>query len=165
MSNADPFAIVEQPIPVPDGVASVDIVAEYEKLLVRCSKLEDQVEAGQTEVARVQRQLLAGFLEIVDALDRILDRPANTRDPARDAERQRSSVESTRRLLNQKLSQAGVVPLDLIGRVVEPTVADVEAEEEHSSLPDETIVREAVRGYLWHGEVLRRARVIVAVQP
>ena len=142
----------------------VDLEEEVCALLIRCNQLEMRLEAERRDAERRERATLRDLLEVVDALDRILASPTPG-DPAKALERQRRNVESTRRLLLKQLARAGVAPVDLAGREADPAVADVEDVEDNDTVPDETVLREIVRGYTWRQEILRRASVIVSRHP
>ena len=156
------FEIVEEPVLVPTEVAEVDLQAEFARLLVRCSKLENRLDDAQQTGIDAQRKMLIGLLDVVDALDRIIQRPAGSDEPGRVLDRQSRNIEATRRLLLQKLALTGVRPLDLAGMVADPMVADSSGYQDNPDLPDETVVRELVKGYWWNKELLRRGQVIVS---
>jgi molecular chaperone GrpE (heat shock protein) len=149
------LAVAEPPYTFPAGVADADEGAELDRLLVRCARAQDELAAARDGADEEQRRLLLGLLDVQDALDRMAAADA---DPAR----ARRAVEATRRLLGRRLAAAGVVPLALRGKIADPSVADVDDYEPFPELPDETVIRELVVGYLWNGDVLRRARVTVA---
>jgi molecular chaperone GrpE (heat shock protein) len=151
---SDPFAITEQPVPVPEAVRTVDLAAEMARLMVRCARFEDALKREGLRAAAAERDLLLGLLEVADALDRVAQQDA--------PERLRRALEATQRLVRRALSRAGVVPMNLAGMAPDPAIADIEAAEPHPDLPDETVVRQVTTGYWWREEVLRRARVIVA---
>ncbi len=158
----DPFLIVEMPVPVPERAAQVNLAEEIRQLMVRRGKLEAAIEVERQTNMKAQRDLLLGLLEVVDALDRIIQRGTSSDDPKQALERIRGNVESTRRLLSQKLQKEGVLRMDLVGKQLEPNLADIEGYQDRSELPDETIIRDIVTGYKWKDEVLRRAKVIVS---
>jgi molecular chaperone GrpE (heat shock protein) len=156
------FEIVEDMIPLPKEVEELDLQSEFVRQIVRCSKLENRLEEIQKSGIDTQRKLLAGLLDVVDALDRILQRPLGSQDPRQAFERQSHNIDATRRLLLQKLAQTGVRQMNLEGMVADPLVADVTEYQDNPDLPDETVVREVVRAYLWNAELLRRGQVVVS---
>ncbi len=158
----DPFAVVEGPLSLPPGSEDVDLRNEFTRLLLRCSKLENQLDSVRRDAAETEQKLLLGLLEVVDALDRILQRPSGTEDPNQALERQYHNVEATRRLLLQKLGQAGVKSVELLGMIADPTVVDLVGYQDNPDLPDETVVREIVKAYWCNKEMLRRGQVIVS---
>ena len=156
------FEITEDAIPLPKEVEELDMQAEFVRLIVRCGKLENRLEDFQKAGIETQRKLFASLLDVVDALDRVLQRSSGSQDPGQAFERQSHNIEATRRLLLQKLAQIGVRPMILEGMVADPLVADVTGYQDNPDLPDETVVREVVRAYLWNAELLRRGQVIVS---
>jgi molecular chaperone GrpE (heat shock protein) len=156
------FEVIEEPFPVTQEVAEVDLQAEFTRLLVRCSKLENRLDDAKQSLAESQRKLLHNLLDVVDALDRILQRPLGSEDARQAHERQFRNIETTRRLLLQKLSQVGVRSVDLAGMVADPLLVDMTGYQDNPDLPDETVVREVVKAYLWNEDVLRRGQVIVS---
>lgn len=162
---SSPFSIDEQPVPVPAAAASVDLIADFSKLLVRCSLLETQKEDEERAAREHERKLLLDILDIADALERILDLPFVKEDLPEPAGRLVQNIRTTNRLLSQRLKRAGVARLDLKGSVVDTEVADVEDFEINPGLPDETVIQEIVAGYTWNGDVLRRAKVVASRCP
>jgi molecular chaperone GrpE len=159
----DPFEIVESPKPIPEAALKADPIEEYKKLLIRNSQLVIQLERQKTDGYKSLREFLMGLLEIADALERILHGQSLGRPtPPESNERLKKSIEITLKLLLQKLIKAGVVPLDLIGKPLDPTLADIEDYERKEELPDETVIHEIIKGYIWNQEVLRRAKVVVS---
>jgi molecular chaperone GrpE (heat shock protein) len=159
MENA--FAITEEPVSVPAAAVEVDVFQTIYDLMAQRGKLEERIENIKETQQDGQRQLLLGLLEIVDALERILKRDVAHEDPQTALERTRGNVESTRRLMIQKLSAQGIRRMDIVGKVLDPHLADIDGYQENPDLPDETVVRDVISGYWWGDHVLRRAKVIV----
>ena len=100
-----------------------------------------------------KKRLLRAFLTVADNLERAL---AHSGDGFRDG------VQLTYQELQRLLSQEGVEPLEAIGQPFDPyyheavgTVA--------SGDDEETVVGERQKGYLYHGQLLRPAKVEVAI--
>ncbi|MBI4582413.1 MAG: nucleotide exchange factor GrpE [Planctomycetes bacterium] len=78
----------------------------------------------------------------------------------------RDSIEEMRRLLAAELESAGAGPISCVGA---PYLADrheiVDEVPATESAPPGTVVEERRRGYLFKGEVLRPAQVVVAANP
>ena len=153
--------IVAEPVPLPEKVMNVDLPVVFKQLLRGGKQKEQRLKAQEREAEKAQRKFLLGLLEVADALDRILQRkpPANAE---RAVKRQYRSIESTRRLLAKQLKKVGVSKIELIGKPLDPAVADIEDDEEDPDLPDETVISEIVSAYRWHDGILRRAKVIVS---
>ena len=97
--------------------------------------------------------LLRAFLAVADNLERAL---AHSGDGLRDG------VQLTHQELQRLLNREGVEPLEAIGHVFDPyyheAVDTVVGDDDQ-----ETVVGERQKGYLYRGELLRPARVQVAV--
>jgi molecular chaperone GrpE (heat shock protein) len=77
----------------------------------------------------------------------------------------KEGVEMIRRSLLDLLRQRQVVPLPTQGQVFDPERMYALGREESAEAEENTVVREVVRGYLWHNQILREAQVMVAVKP
>jgi molecular chaperone GrpE len=73
------------------------------------------------------------------------------------------------RMIHQQLlavlEEAGLARIETRGLLFDPHVHEAVAREETSDLPPQSIVEELEPGYLFHGRVLKPARVRVAVPP
>lgn len=156
----DPLAITEAPLPVPE--IDIDLKDHITKLLVSRRKLEASMEEERRVAKKARREFLFGLLEIADALDRIVRRTVNPAENNPTVERLQGNIETTGRLLGQKLAKEGVTRMDLVNKTLDPNTADIEGYQDNPNLPDETVLRETVAGYWWNDEVLRRARVVVS---
>ena len=161
----DPLAIIEVPFPVPERASRVHLAEEISRLMALRAKLEARAEAERRSALKDKSELLLGLLEIADALDRILQRGAGAEESRQALARIQSNVESTRRLLAQKLAKQRVTRLALTGQVLDPNLADAEEYRDRSDLADETVLSEVISGYWWDNQVLRRAQVIVSRRP
>src|SRR5579884_1691369 len=65
--------------------------------------------------------------------------------------------------LNQLLQQEGVKPIDAEGKAFDPSDEEAIQTVHDPNLPDHTVVQVVRQGYLYDGEVLRPAQVIVNV--
>lgn len=155
------FVITEEPVPVPAAAVEVDVFQTIYDLMSQRGKLEERIENVEQTQQDGQRQFLLGLLEVADALERILKRNVANEDPKAALERTRGNVESTRRLMTQKLSAQDIRRMDIVGKVLDPQLADVDGYQDNPDLPDETVVRDVITGYWWGDHVLRRAKVIV----
>jgi molecular chaperone GrpE (heat shock protein) len=152
--DRDPaFAITEARVPVPAAVAAVDLRAAYADAVVSRGKLEDRlVEATRTAEAKV-RKLVTDLLPVADALDAALAMAGTPQD--------RAAAAATRKLLGRALARNGVERVEVVGRIADPDVVDVDGSEPAPG-PPETVVREIVAAYRYQGVVLRRGVVVVA---
>jgi molecular chaperone GrpE len=63
------------------------------------------------------------------------------------------------------LERIGVRPFTAVGERFDPARHEAVGRVERADLADQTVVGEALRGYLFHDRVLRPAQVIVSVEP
>jgi molecular chaperone GrpE len=111
---------------------------------------------GDQDAARQAgaRAALLPLLPVVDAIERALQ--AGSTDPMF-----YEGVVSTERLLLQALREAGAEPFDSVGRPFDPRLHEAVATTRSNRAEPGTVAREAQRGWLLGGELLRPARVVV----
>jgi molecular chaperone GrpE len=73
-------------------------------------------------------------------------------------------VELIRRSLLEILKQRRVVPIPALGKPFDSQIMYAVGRESRAEMPDNTVIQEVIRGYLWGDKVLREAQVIVATQ-
>lgn len=125
-------------------------------------KMELEASAGKIGERQddAKRKLLLSLIEeIMDNLDRVIEmRGENRNDP--EEQRWIRKFQRIRRKMEELLAVEQVVPIELIS--APPGVVTIAGIEERDDVPDGTIVSTNWRGYLWRGEVLRKASVVVA---
>jgi molecular chaperone GrpE len=126
-------------------------LAELENVRKRLEKTYNN------RVVEAQRNLLRGFLEVADNLERALEAAQEGGDIA-------SGVELTYRQLQRLLAQYGVEPIEAVGRPFDPTQHEAVGTVPANGVADETVVAEERRGYVHDDQLLRPARVYVAKQ-
>ena len=111
-----------------------------------------------------KKRLLRSFLTVADNLERALahsDHPASDH-PASQGDSLRDGVKLTYQEIQRLLGQEGVDPLETIGKPFDPyyheAVLTVACDDEV-----DTVVEERQKGYLYRGQLLRPAKVDVAV--
>lgn len=110
---------------------------------------------------QAQETVLREILPALDNFDRALAAPpAPGADPAF-----RTGVELTHRDFLAALERLGVRPFVAVGQPFDPTRHEAVGRVERADLADQTVVGEALRGYLLQDRVLRPAQVVVAVHP
>jgi len=73
-------------------------------------------------------------------------------------------VDLIRRSLLDILRQRQVIPISTPGCSFNPQTMYAVGRQESASIPENTVIQEVVRGYLWGDQVLREAQVIVAAK-
>lgn len=143
--------------------------AEYKDKYLRAAaeventrKRLDRRYADQAEEEK--KRLLRAFLTVADNLERALahsDRPPSI-PPDSQGGSLRDGVKLTYQELQRLLSQEGVEPLETIGKPFDPyyheAVGTVAGDHDQ-----ETVIGERQKGYLYRGELLRPAKVEVAI--
>jgi molecular chaperone GrpE len=100
-----------------------------------------------------KKRLLRAFLAVADNLERAL---AHSGDGLRDG------VQLTHQELQRMLSREGVEPLEAIGQPFDPYYHEA-VDTVVGNDDQETVVGERQRGYIYRGELLRPAKVEVAI--
>ena len=67
--------------------------------------------------------------------------------------------------LGRSLIELGLLPIETVGQPFDPNLMEAVEIVPTNDQPEQTVVVEVVRGYLWGDEVLRIAQVKVAVKP
>jgi len=110
---------------------------------------------------QAQEALLKEILPALDNFDRALAAPpARGADPAF-----RTGVELIQRDFLAALERLGVRPFVTVGQPFDPTRHEAVSRVERADVDDQTVVAEALRGYVFQDRVLRPAQVVVAVHP
>ncbi|MGA5823126.1 nucleotide exchange factor GrpE [Kitasatospora sp. NPDC094028] len=147
-----------RPLPIPPGVEDADLEQLFGRLLFRASllggKLADTERAAQAE----QRELLRALIEVDDALGDL------ALDPELVALGRGAGIEATRMRMLGRLRKAEVKPMRLEGLFADPATTEIVGTEVRPGVAPETVVRTVVNGFMWKGEVLRRAQVVVAAK-
>jgi molecular chaperone GrpE len=102
------------------------------------------------------REFLRSLLDAVDDLERLLDFAGDEASPVIDA------VRAVHRKLIELLAREGVHPIDSMGQPFDPALHEVVATAPAGEKSLGVIVQEVRRGYLWNGDLLRTAQVVVA---
>jgi molecular chaperone GrpE len=131
---------------------------KYLRTLAELENVRKRLEKNyQNRVVEAQRNLLRGFLEVADNLERALEAAQEGGDIA-------GGVELTYRQLQRLLAQYGVEPIDAIGKPFDPMKHEAVGTVPANGMEDETVIAEERRGYVHDDELLRAARVYVAKQ-
>jgi molecular chaperone GrpE len=124
-------------------------LAEFDNYRRRVRR--ERADAEQTG----KRDLLLALLDVMDDFDRALEHLGDASDAMADG----------LRLIHQRLSRVlesnGATPFQSVGEQFDPTVHEAMSVVESDERESNTVYEEDRRGYLWNGELLRPARVIV----
>ena len=109
------------------------------------------------------KSLLLCIIEVLDAFDRVLK---NIESKGSDIDRQTKiwigNFKSVYKLFERTLSEQGIAIIEAPDGKAIPGFHYIEGTQHVDGHKDGTIIEEIKKGYLWQGEVLREARVIVA---
>jgi molecular chaperone GrpE (heat shock protein) len=153
------WAITEPPRPVPEPLLDgAGLRERLERAGTADGKLIGQLQDRIGEAHAERRNFLLSLLDVADAIDRVA---AGMAASGRSDER---AVRATGRMLQQVLRKHGVTRAELVGRVLDPALADADEAEPDGSVPNETVLREREAAYLWCDGVLRRGRVVVSTR-
>jgi len=106
-------------------------------------------------------QVLENVLPVVDNLERAL----GAMSKATEVSQVRAGIEMIYRQLQDLLTKSGVEVMEVQGKPFDPNFHEAIAQMENLDLPDETVLAEAQKGYLYNGKVLRHAMVQVSCNP
>ncbi len=140
-----------------DDVNKMWSAMDFGKMMDAAGMVAEQNEKHRKETA----DLLLRFLEIVDSLEALgahceeLVARGYEHIPLR-------SVNTTLRQALNILSQTGVEQMNAAGRPLNLEQHEVDAVRPDSSVEEDTVLEEKVRGYLWKGTLLRRAKVVIS---
>jgi molecular chaperone GrpE len=90
---------------------------------------------------------------------RVFRRAGTTADKTADAWRE--GLRMTLNRFDRVLRERGVIPIDVVGKPFDPRIARAVGTESDSTLDNGVVVREVRSGFLWEGEMLRAAEVVV----
>jgi molecular chaperone GrpE len=138
--------------------------------------LEQELKRERAEEHDRERALLKPLLlDIIDVRDRLAAglKPAEAPPPRwyarirskakHETERAwREGVRLTLRRIDRLLAERSIVAIETVGRPFDPRLAAAMSTVEDPTIADGIVVEEVRPGFLWQGELLRSAEVIVA---
>ena len=154
----------------PNLLPAADLAAEVERLQEQLRQERDKhlraladftnyrrrVEGeGKKSAESGKREIMLPLLDIVDDLERSLERVEKKEGPLAEG------VRLIHRKLLALLDTQGVRPFESIGKMFTPELHEAVATSKAGKVKPGTIVAELRRGYLWRNELLRPAQVRV----
>lgn len=156
-SGEGPIAAVSS---AEDEVLRAELEQERDRHLRTRADFENyrrRVERDRDESARAgKRGLLLELVDLADGFERALVHVAGSPDPVA------AGLFSMQRRLGSVLEAEGVGPFESVGERFDPTRHEAMATVRDAGCAEGTVVDEIGHGYLWHGQLLRPARVRVA---
>jgi molecular chaperone GrpE len=177
-------AMTEEPM-LPPGDPEKDLQAELtaltderDKLLKEKQELYDRLLRNQAEFENARRraerersefvqfagvELVREILPVVDDFQRALQSGTSLSEgPAKDYIK---GIELIYQRLVDRLTKMGLEPIETAGKLFDPNLHQAVERVETDDVPDQTILSEFQRGYLFKGRLLRPSMVKVAVRP
>jgi molecular chaperone GrpE len=150
--------------------------AVFDALQTSHATLEQELRRARAEAQDRERTLLKPLLlDVIDVRDRLAAglkpamrahrrwyeriRPGVKRDVE---EARREGMQMTLRRIDKVLADRGIVATEMVGRPFDPRFAAAVATVEDPATADGIVVDEVRAGFVWEGELLRTAEVIVA---
>lgn len=110
------------------------------------------------EIRRIAlEEFLRGLLRVMDNFERALQ----SAEESQSFEKLLEGVQLTHRQLQALLREAGVEPIEAVGKPFDPNFHEAVQRVESPEHPDETVLEEVERGYMIQSRVLRPSRVKV----
>jgi len=165
-------------VPAPDPVAELQVQlasvkAESEqwrdRFLRKAAELENYRRRMEKEkidsMVLAKSSVLQELLPVVDACERALESFQKAGHGTVGIEEYRQGVELLYRQVLDTLHRLGVVPIKAEGRRFDPNLHEALVREETVEYPENTVIEEFRRGYLFKDRLLRPAQVKVAGRP
>ncbi|MGA7953389.1 MAG: nucleotide exchange factor GrpE [Gloeobacterales cyanobacterium] len=144
----------------------LDLLAVVDALEQACNHWQEQIEViDQTQpqaVAQLRPFWKRWFEQLTQSnLDKAMSAPSSLRDVLVSNQQ---GVDLIRRSLLDVLRQQQVVPINAKEHPFDPKTMYAIGRQSSPSFPENTVIQEVVRGYMWGDQVLREAQVIVAAK-
>jgi len=170
---------------LPGGEAAKDqqseiaaLTEERDRLLNEKQEIYDRLLRNQAEFDNARRraerersefvqyagmELVREILPVADDFERALHSGTNLAEgPAKDYIK---GIELIYQRLVDRLTKVGLEPIETAGKLFDPNLHQAVERVETANVPDQTILSEFQRGYLFKGRLLRPSMVKVAVRP
>jgi molecular chaperone GrpE len=135
----------------------------YDKLLRKAADFDNYRKRTEKEKREHQQYALADFMsELILILDNFERAFAHTDDQA-NPEYQKG-VELIYRQLKDLMEKKGLRPMQAVGKIFDPNMHEAITREQRDDLPENTILEELQKGYLFRDKLLRPALVKVSYQ-
>jgi molecular chaperone GrpE len=151
---------------------------ERDKLLNEKQELYDRLLRNQAEFDNARRraerersefvqyagmEMVREILPVVDDFERALQSGTNLGEGA--AKDYIKGIELIYQRLRDRLTKLGLEPIETAGQLFDPNLHQAVERVETADVPDQTVISEFQRGYLFKGRLLRPSMVKVAVRP
>lgn len=138
------------------------IEQDIRSLMVQLSEARFTLRQNETQQMDSTRKLFLDLIEALDAFERVFRNVGAKEDQITPQMKiWIGNFRTVRKLLDKPLSEQGVVRIENLDQGFDPNWHRVSEVVADPSKPEGTIIDEVKAGYLWHGQVLRKAEVIV----
>jgi len=155
------FTISEQPLPLPHRDENTSVGEGVADLMKRYATLTNDLEKENEKSEKWKRELFLELLEVVDSLERTLSQAEKLPRQAA-TEKLIGYVRATAQQMSWLLKRREIIPFDTLGKEADPRLTEIVGEKEEEGRHEDEVIAELGKGYLHKGQLLRRARVIVA---
>jgi molecular chaperone GrpE len=134
-------------------------------LIAKIEDLESELETTKKKSLSEHRKVLRDILDVVDSLESII---AVLQQRVSDGETNLKKIVNNFRSVKirteQVLTAAGVRPIETPDERANPGTHTILETRNRPDLEDYTILEEIQKGYVWNGQILREAKVIVGMK-
>lgn len=163
--STDPLAQLQADL----KAAKAEAAEWQDRFLRKAAELENyrkRTEKEKTDLmALAKSSMLIEFLPLADSCERALKNFESHQAAPPDLRSYREGVELLYKQVLDALSRVGAVPMETEGKPFDPRFHEALFREETTERPDNTVLKELRRGYMYKDKLLRPAQVIVAVRP
>ena len=163
--STDPLVQLEADL----KAARAEAAEWQDRFLRKAAELENYRKRSEKErtdlMTLAKNSVLIEFLPLADSCERGLKNFESDPEPPAALRPYREGVELLYKQMLDALSRVGVVPIETEGKPFDPRYHEALSREETAEYPDNIVIKELRRGYLYKDRLLRPAQVIVAVRP
>ena len=128
--------------------------AEFENYRKRIEREREEMKRAASE------GIVRDLVDVTENLERALDAYSGQGDAAPDSLRQ--GIDMTLKQLREVLTREGLSEIEAVGKPFDPNYHEVVSTVSSRNHPENTVVREYMKGYLLNSRVLRPAKVEVS---
>ena len=148
-----------------EGGGNDDVFALAEESARQVSTLTERLGRVVMEPGKDDRELrmfVKNLLGSLDGLDRIVDFAQKSVEKNPELDNWLVSLRALQAKQQKAVESIGLVPMDCIGSKLDLNLHEVVKTVRNPSVPPETVVEVAQKGYYFRGKILRDAKVVVA---
>jgi molecular chaperone GrpE len=152
--------------PAAEGATALSVIEQDMRRLMR-ELAEARFALSEQERASeaATKQLLLSLLEVLDAFDRVFNNIGRKQEQiTKQMKIWISNFRTLNSLLEKLLTEQGVTAIEILEPQFNPHWHTVAELVEEPARPEGEIIEVFKRGYVWRGQVLRKAEVIVAAR-